>query len=266
MPAFFFPMRSDSMERDHSPFSERIVVEDDNFQFDCHSRISCFLTCCCDVNMLLFPYDIILMKNAVVMHSADFLREYTTLCPGSHPYFPGLQLKLRRDERRSCPFLTETGCGIYANRPSSCRTYPLERGIESTGHGEPLRAHYFLTKHPYCQGHFESRQYSLSQWERDQMLHECNYYNDLWAELDAFFATNPWEGEGYAGPYQQLAFMVCYNIDAFRLHLQHNNLLNKFSLSKVERRRIQVDDGALLRFGFHWLEFILGGKRKLTIK
>ena len=244
----------------------RTMIEGDCFQFECHSGVSCFLSCCQNVNMLLFPYDIILMKNAVSMHSADFLREHTVVCSGSHPYFPGLRLKLREDAQCSCPFLQEAGCGIYLNRPSACRTYPLERGVESTGIGEPLRIHYFMTHHPYCQGHLESRRYSLSQWERDQMLHECNYYNDLWAELDAFFSTNPWAGEGHAGPYQQLAFMVCYNIDSFRTYIHNHNLLNRFTLSKDEKRRINAEDGALLRFGFHWLEFILGGKKKLKPK
>jgi len=98
------------------------------------------------------------------------------------------------------------------------------------------------------------------------MLHECNQYNDCWAELDAFFATNPWAGEGKAGPYQQLAFMVCYNIDAFRSYAEQHELLKVFKLHKEDRRRILNDDGALLRFGFDWLEFFLGGRKKLTKK
>lgn len=100
----------------------------------------------------------------------------------------------------------------------------------------------------------------------DQMLHECNQYNDFWAELDAFFATNPWAGEGTTGAMQQLAFMVCYNVDDFRSYTEKHNLLNNFKLNKDERRRIQKDDGALLRFGFDWLEYILGGRKRIIKK
>jgi len=213
--------------------------------------------------MLLFPYDVILLKNHLDISSSEFLRAYTRLCAGSHPFFPGLQLKMLDDEQRSCPFLAELGCSVYARRPSACRTYPLERAVERPGNDQPLRIHYFLTHHSYCRGHFEERRYSIKQWERDQMLDECNLYNDLWAEVDAFFATNPWAGEGAAGPYQQLAFMVCYNIDDFRSYVVHHDLLSRFRLSKEEKRRMKKDDGALLRFGFDWLETILGGRRKL---
>jgi uncharacterized protein len=239
----------------------RTRIDGGTFRFQCHSGVSCFLSCCRDVDMLLFPYDIILLKNQLNLHSADFLRNYTQLCGGSHSFFPGL--KLAMNEEGCCPFLREEGCAVYKNRPSACRTYPLERGVENPGQGLELKIHYFMTHHPYCKGHDEQRNYSIIQWERDQILHECNQYNDVWAELDAFFSTNPWAGEGKAGPYQQLAFMVCYNIDDFRSYATKYNLLNEYQLSKEMRRRIQKDDGALLRFGFDWLEFILGGRRRI---
>lgn len=236
------------------------------FAFHCHPGVACFLSCCRNVNLLLFPYDIILLKNHLQMHSADFLAAHTELCAGSHPLFPGLQLKLLDDAARSCPFLGEQGCTVYRSRPSACRTYPLERGVERPEDGQPLRVHYFMTHHPYCLGHQEQRTCTLTQWEREQQLHECNHFNDLWAELDAFFATNPWAGEGVAGPYQQLAFMVCYNIDGFRDYVRQHNLPVQFVLNKSERQRLMRDDSALLQFGFKWLEMVLGGRRQLVKK
>ena len=123
-----------------------------------------------------------------------------------------------------------------------------------------------MTHHLYCKGHHEKRSYSIRHWERDQRLYEYNLYNDLWAELDAFFSTNPWAGEGLAGPYQKLAFMVCYNIDEFRSYVENHNLLNEFMMNKDERKRIVNDDGQLLHFGFGWLEFVLGGRKNLVRK
>jgi Fe-S-cluster containining protein len=216
--------------------------------------------------MLLFPYDIVRLKQQLQLHSSDFLHKYTRLCEGSHPYFPGLKLKMVEDQDRSCPFLGQEGCTVYANRPSACRTYPLERGVEHVGKGNTLKIHYFMTHHPYCKGHDEARTYTIRQWERDQMMHDYNLANDLWAELDAFFSTNPWAGEGKAGPYQQLAFMVCYNIDGFRSYIEQHDILSGFQMKKDERQRIANSDEQLLRFGFSWLEFIFGGRKNLLKK
>jgi len=261
---FYLFMNREEFQQYVAP--DRTAIAGGTFQFHCHPEVSCYLSCCRNVDMLLFPYDIILLKNELNIHSSDFLHTYTHLCEGSHSFFPGLKLNMREDEQRLCPFLSKEGCGVYKNRPSACRTYPLERGIECSGRGQGLKIHYFMTHHSYCKGHFEARHYSINQWERDQMLHECNQYNEYWAELDAFFATNPWAGEGKAGPYQQLAFMVCYNIDGFRSYAEEQKLFSTFKLAKDERRRLLKDDGALLRFGFDWLETLLGGRRKLIKK
>nr|WP_321464816.1 YkgJ family cysteine cluster protein [uncultured Desulfobulbus sp.] len=246
--------------------SDREQVGKDPFRFHCHPGVSCFLTCCRNVNLHLYPYDILLLKKQLGLRSAEVLERFTIICEGSHPFFPGLKLKLLDDESASCPFLSDQGCTVYANRPTACRTYPLERGLESTGKGQPLRIHYFLTHHPYCKGHLEERTYTVRQWERDQNLHQCNSINDMWAELDAFFASNPWAGEGKAGPYQRLAFMACYNIDDFRSYTVKENIIAQFKLTKDDRRRIERDDEALLQFGFRWLEFVLGGRRQLIRK
>ncbi len=249
----------------HVP-EERTKIGGEPFHFHCHPGVSCYLKCCHSVDMYLFPYDIVRLKNRLGIHSSEFMRRYTRLSEGSHPYFPGVMLKLTDAEKYPCPFLGKDGCTVYQDRPSACRTYPLERGVEKTGKKNRLKSHYFLTHHPYCKGHDEERTYTVKQWERDQLLFEYNLYNDLWAEVDAFFASNPWEGEGKAGPRQQLAFMVCYNIDDFRAYALEKQLVQSFQLPKDERRRINSDDGQLLKFGFQWLQLILGGRRTLISK
>jgi hypothetical protein len=90
--------------------------------------------------------------------------------------------------------------------------------------------------------------------------------NDLWAEVDTLFAGNPWQGEGAAGPKQQLAFMVCYNIDGFRDFVREHNLLGQFRLDKSRIRLIRENDEALLIFGFDWLKYVLHGNSVLRPK
>ena len=229
------------------------------FQFRCHEGLSCFLVCCRKVELRLFPYDLLRLQKALSMESGEFLEKYTRLGAGAHPFFPAVMLNMAESEDYPCPFLTEGGCSVYADRPSACRTYPLERGVEKIDRGPGLRSHYFLTQHDYCKGHFEDHSYTVKKWEREQRLTEYNLFNDLWAEVDAFFATNPWQGEGQAGPRQQLAFMVCYNIDAFREYTQQHNLPASCRLDKERRRRIKREDSELLKFGFEWLLQVLKG-------
>lgn len=242
----------------------RTLVGKNPFTFHCHPGVSCFLHCCHSAEILLFPYDIIRLKQHLKISSAQFIREYTRIGEGSHSYFPGVLLNMSQAKNYPCPFLAEEGCSVYPDRPSACRTYPLERAVEQIGASRRLKIHYFMTHHHYCKGHFEEKQYTLKQWEREQGLHNFNVYNELWAEVDAFFASNPWQGEGKAGPLQQLAFMVCYNIDDYREYVLEHDLLKHFKLNKNERKRILGDDTALLQFGFQWLLSILGGQSSLA--
>ena len=253
------------MEHDLPTFLDHFSpLAPEGFCFHCHSQVSCYLTCCHRAEISLYPYDIIRLKQHLNIHSADFIFQHTRISEGSHPFFPGIKLNMRDGEGYPCPFLCPEGCRVYPDRPSACRTYPLERGVEKVIGQIGIRAHYRLTKHPYCKGHEQSRRYTVQQWLRDQKIDDFNLSNDRWAELDAFFATNPWAGEGKAGPRQQLAFMVCYNIDGFRAYVTEHSLLRTFQLPKEDRRRIEKDDVALLHFGFQWLEHILGGRRLLT--
>ena len=241
----------------------RTRVGNEEFSFHCHAEVDCFLTCCHKVEMYLYPYDVLRLKNKLGLHSEEFMRLYTRISEGSHPFFPAVMLNMADEEGYPCPFLMKNGCSVYKDRPSACRTYPLERAVEKIPGEKKLKIHYFMTHHPYCQGHFQPHTYTIARWERDQFLFEYNLMNDLWAEVDAFFATNPWQGEGRAGVRQQLAFMVCYNIDEFRSYCTRMNLLASFRLTKEEKRRIKRDDGELLKFGFKWLQFVLGGRNTL---
>ena len=244
----------------------RTVIGSDPFNFNCHSGVSCCTNCGRKRERDLYPYDVLRLKKSLGMHSAEFMHAHTRIAPGSHPYFPAVMLNMQPNEEQACPFLTGKGCSVYRDRPSACRTYPLERGVERQQDKQTLIVHYFMTHHEYCKGHHEEREYTIKQWERDQFLDEFNTMNDLWAEVDAFLGTNPWQGEGTAGPRQQLAFMVCYNLDDFRGYAEQHNLLKSFRLDRDRRRRIARDDTELLKFGFDWLQFVLGDRPTLIPK
>jgi Fe-S-cluster containining protein len=231
------------------------------FKFSCHEKVACFTRCCRQVDMYLFPYDIIRLKNALNLDSHEFMQKYVRLVQGENPYFPAVMLQL--NEEKNCPFQSKAGCSVYDHRPSACRTYPLERAVDRTPDAQGDREFYFMTNHEYCLGHLEVRDFTVKEWVRNQRLEQYNLMNDLWGELDTIFSTNPWRGEGSGGEKQRLAFMVCFDIDGFRKFVEQHRLLMNFRLDKDTRKRIERDDQELLKFGFEWLKLVLTGRSSL---
>lgn len=227
---------------------------DSDFNFECHPGVECYTLCCHNVDMILYPYDIVRLKSSLGLDSEEFLRRFTTLEIGDNIYFPTVKLRLQDNESKACPFLAEKGCSVYNDRPTACRTYPLERAVDRSRQKGAPEEFYFMTDHSYCLGHKEKKVFNIKSWLRSQRLFEHNTMNDLWTEIDTIFAGNPWKGEGLAGEKQQLAFLVCYNIDGFRRFVDRHKLLGQFQLEKELRRRIGSDDSELLKFGFEWLK------------
>ncbi len=246
-------------------FPEGMVpLEKKPFKFSCHENVSCFTKCCRNVDMPLYPYDIIIMKNKLGIRSGEFLNKHVNAVRGANDFFPTLMMKM--NQVNACPFLGPNGCSIYESRPSACRMYPLERAVDrSPTKGRPTEF-FFLTNHDYCMGHKEEQEWTVKDWLRDQGLAEHNSHADRWAEMDTFFATNPWAGEGVAGPRQKVAFLACYNIDAFRDYVRDKNILADYKIPATRLRSIQNDDEALLSFGYDWLKIILAGIPTLKVR
>jgi len=233
------------------------------FTFSCFPGIKCFTTCCKNVDLILYPYDIIRLKTVLRMESSIFLQRYARVVQGDNPHFPTVMLRVNDDTDRACPFLAPVGCSVYHDRPSACRMYPLERAVDRRPDKRGAREYYFLVKHPYCLGHRETVSYSVREWIRDQRLHEYNVMNELWTEIDTIFSENPWQGEDQAGMRQQLAFMVCYDIDRFRAMVEERKMVDQFAISKESRKNIADNDIDLMKFGFEWLKLFLTGRSSL---
>jgi Fe-S-cluster containining protein len=233
------------------------------FHFRCGPEVQCYMSCCRKLDLILYPYDIIRLKNRLSISSEEFIRRHTRLAPSSHPFFPAVMLQMAENAEQTCPFLDKEGCNVYIDRPTACRTYPLERAVDRSPSRRRPEDYYFMTNHPYCLGHREAKEWTVKAWIKDQKIQQYNAVNDLWSEIDTLFAANPWQGEGAGGPRQQLAFMACYNIDGFRKFVEENKLLGQFKLESSQRRILGDDDEALLKFGFEWLKYILAGSGSL---
>jgi hypothetical protein len=57
----------------------RMLSMEGRFKFSCHNGLSCFKTCCADINIFLTPYDLLRMRWATGLSSEEFLK---------YPIFP----------------------------------------------------------------------------------------------------------------------------------------------------------------------------------
>jgi hypothetical protein len=238
--------------------SRKLLVED-KFRFDCHPGVSCFTRCCKDADMYLYPYDIIRMKNRLGISSDRFLEQNTFRAIRDNPYFPSLMLKMSDDKEKSCQFLSSEGCTIYEDRPFSCRAYPLEHAVARTGDENKRQVCYFITNHPYCLGHKESREWTVREWIEDQQIQLYNDMNDLWVDIDTIFRRNPWGPQGFKSPGIKMAFMACFNIDEFKTFIFESTFLSRFDVPQVRIEKLMESDVELMKFGFDWIKFFLTG-------
>jgi uncharacterized protein len=238
---------------------------EDKIRFDCHPGVACFTRCCKDADMYLYPYDIIRMKNRLGISSDRFLKHYVIQAIRDNPYFPSLMLKMSDDEDKSCPFLSSEGCTIYKDRPFSCRSYPLERAVARSGDENGRKVLYFIMRHDHCLGHKEHREWTVTEWIQDQQIELYNEMNDLWVDIDSIFRSNPWGSQGIDSPALKMAFMACFNVDAFKNFIFESTFLSRFDLPSERIEKLKASDVELMKFGFDWTMFFLTGSGPLFL-
>ncbi len=239
----------------------RRLGEGERFSFACHPKVSCFNRCCRNLNLFLYPYDVVRLRKNLDVSSDRFLEEFVdvVLRPGSH--FPEVLLRMSDNAEKTCPFLTDAGCSVYPDRPDTCRTFPVEQGIlydEKTGKSE--RIHLFRPP-DFCMGQYEAQTWTVASWAEDQEAALHNEMTLAWAEVRRHFQQDPWGSEGPHGPKARMAFMAAYNIDAFREFVFKSSFLKRYKIRPEVQRKCRRSDVALLKLGFEWIAFFLFGVR-----
>lgn len=238
---------------------------DSTFRFSCHGGVSCFTHCCADVNIFLTPYDVLRMKKALHIPSADFLERHTVTLLMSEQTLPLVLLKMQDDERKSCPFVTPQGCSIYEDRPWACRMFPLEPASSQTeGEHEGQKFCLIADESFPCLGFTQGDESPVREWLRDQGV-------DLYdAKCQAYkqFTGHPQLGEGKGiGPAKTTIFyLTCYDLDRFRELLLESSFFSRFEVDAKTIQKISTDDEALLEFGFDWLRFSLFGEDTIKVR
>ena len=237
----------------------RLLSAGERFTFACHPGVSCFNTCCRNLNLYLYPYDIIRLKKSLKISTDEIIERHTDLVLRENTIFPSVLLRMADNAEKTCPFLSDSGCRVYPDRPQTCRAFPVEQGLYFRERGRPEMLHYFRPP-DFCMGRHESATWTASSWEADQ---NAVYYNQMtleWADIQRFFhMADPFEG---AGPYCEkgkMAFMAAYNMDGFRDFVLNSTFLKRYMIKPKLRLKIKTDDMALLKLGFSWIRlFVLG--------
>ncbi len=244
----------------------RQLSEDSRFNFRCHAALKCFNQCCRNLNLFLYPYDVVRLKNYLNIDSDAFISQYVdvVLRPGAH--FPDVLLRMAEDTEKRCPFLTDKGCSVYPERPDTCRRFPVEQGLIYDDQGQPGGAVHFFKPPDFCLGQKEDTEWTIAAWTQDQEAATYNRMTERWAALRRLFLSNPWQGEGPDGARAKMAFMATYNIDRFRQFLFNSSFLKRYKIKPDLKKKLKHNDTALLRFGFDWVKLYLWGIKTKSIR
>ncbi|MEW5994907.1 MAG: YkgJ family cysteine cluster protein, partial [Candidatus Zixiibacteriota bacterium] len=210
------------------------------FNFRCYKGIPCFNECCGDVNIFLTPYDIIRLKNNLSITSTEFLKKYTLSPFDENLKYPVILLQMNDDEKKTCPFVSKEGCRVYPDRPWSCRMYPLGMASPGEASEELDKEFFFLLEDGICRGFKEDKQWTVSEWLKDQGITEYNEMGERFKEL----ATHKFflEGGTLTPEKMEMFFVACYDIDRFRKMIFESSFLDKFDVDEKSVKKIKSDD------------------------
>lgn len=235
------------------------------FNFRCHKDISCFTKCCSNIDILLTPYDIVVLKKRLSMTSDDFLEKYTYIQADDKGVFPLVYLKMKEDEAKTCPFVTADGCTIYEDRPANCRYYAVGQGTLKKQLEDRLidEEFYFLVKEKHCRGFEEEKEWTIGEWRENQGVDKYDELNREWKRI-LLIKNTP--GLQINDEKQAMFYIAYYDMDRFRSFIFDSRFLDVFQVDDAERDKMQEDDIALMLFGVKLLKYIFMIEETLKAK
>ena len=227
----------------------------EKFRFACSPEIACFNRCCRDLNQLLYPYDILRLKKGLGLSSGEFLERYTIQHTGPESGLPIVALKTTDAEQLICPFVTEKGCRVYPDRPSSCRIYPLMRAISRNRETGKITERFMLLKEPHCLGFHEPKEQTVRQWIKEQGVETDNPINDRLIEiisLKSRLRPGPLDLET-----RRRFYTALYDLDAFRNQLFNDRRKDNLDVDPQKLTAAETDDSNLLEVGLEFVKKVL---------
>jgi Fe-S-cluster containining protein len=251
------------------PFSGSPVVPEmsdgsKHIQFQCRKGISCWNACCSNIDISLTPYDIVRLKQRLDISSGELLQKYTV------PYElePGgiAGVKLRPVENgTACQFMLPEGCGVYEDRPTACRYYPVALLSMRKQDEYTDTSSYALVKEDHCKGHFEPRNLTIDEYRAEQGVTEYDELARGWRQL---ILKKKSSGPSIGKPTKrslQLFFMVCYDTDRFREFIVSQGFTELYDIPAEEMTKLLTNDTELMLFGFRFLKQVLFGENSIAM-
>lgn len=238
----------------------------DTFTFSCHKDLACFNQCCRNLNLFLYPYDVVRLRKALNLDSDRFLETHVDVVMREGNFFPEVLLRMADNESKTCPFLCDKGCSVYPDRPDTCRTFPVEHGLLFKSQATPPEPVSFFRPPDFCLGRHENQVWTLAGWADDQEAVVFNRMTARWATIKALFAKDPWGSAGINSPKGKMAFMAAYNIDRFREFVFQSSFLKRYRVKKALVKKLRASDRELLLFGFEWIRTMVWGMKSDSIR
>lgn len=245
--------------QDIDKLSGQLLKPDDRFSFKCHPGVACFNRCCRNLNLFLYPYDVLRLKQNLEMTSDEFLDRHVDIILREGSFFPDVLLRMADNEENTCPFLKENGCSVYPDRPDTCRRFPVEQGLRYDARSKRAELFHIFRPPDFCLGQNEDDVWTSRTWSRDQEAEIYQKMTILWAELKRLFQSDPWGAEGAQGKRAKMAFMATYNTDRFREFVFGSSFLDRYKVKREILKKMQKDEVQLMRFGFEWVKLFLFG-------
>lgn len=231
----------------------------EKFQFRCHPGVTCFNECCRNLELALTPYDVLRLKGALGLSSADFLERHALVEEAEDSPWPMVYLGMEDDGLGRCPFVAPEGCRVYGHRPGACRMYPLGRGVCRNAAGRRHDLYVLLTE-PHCRGFsgVAVPAWSVAEWLGDQDLMP---YNALHDALVFSLEQERLDRGAWPDRAQRDKFLLAlYNLDEFKRRLHAADFDPPFAVTGLELERTAADELFLLRLAHRWLRRELFGR------
>jgi hypothetical protein len=241
-----------------------MVDGDHQIQFSCHKGISCWNACCSNIDISLTPYDIIRLKKHLGISSTEFLREYTVPYEMEKDGMAGVKLR-PVENGTACRFMKPEGCGVYEDRPTSCRYYPVALLSMRKQDEYTDTQSYAIVKEEHCKGHDVARTLTIADYRREQGVEEYDELARGWRQL---VLKKKSAGPAIGAPSlksRQLFFMSCYDVDTFRSFVDSEAFNKLFKLGADEKAMLMADDVELMQFAFRFLKQVLFGEQSIAL-
>jgi Fe-S-cluster containining protein len=241
------------------------LTGDSRFRFSCHKGISCFTACCSNINIVLPPYDLLRLRKRLGMTTEEFINQYCEIEILAKTLLPVITLRMTKDEKKSCPFVTAEGCTVYEDRPNTCRYYPVGmatlRKKDAEGGKDEF---YFMIREDHCKGFEESKEWTISEWRKDQQADLYDEMNRGWMEI--LIKKKSFGEKEFPEIKNRMFFMVSTNTDHFREFVFGSTFLETYDIPQEQIEKVRTDDAELLKLGFEWLKSAMFAEDTLKLK